>query len=122
LAFSFFVAFRRDPAAATNPDGTIEVFARTALNLDLWQFVLQNPSDPDSWSIPTECACLAPPAPCWNTQPVFPTSDVTLNRAADGRLELYYRGFDGFLYVVRQVDPGSAKKYHPPTSVGVIVE
>lgn len=112
-----------DPAVGVNKDGTLEVFIRTQVNLDLWQFYLQDPSDPNSWSVPRESSCLAPPAPCWNSQPVFPTSDVSVTHdSVDGRLQLYYRGFDGTLYMVQQKEPGSPEEYEPPVQYNVIFE
>jgi len=111
-----------DPAVAVNSDGRIEVFIRAAVNLDLWQFYLQNPADPTSWTVPREAACLTPPAPCWAKQDVFPTSDVYVVYTKEQRVQLYYRGFDGFLYMVQQTTPGDPEKYTPPVSMEVILE
>jgi len=111
-----------DPVMGVDPDGTIELFIRSALNLDLWQFYLTDPTNPTSWSAPREAACIAPPAPCWNTQDVFPTSDVSLVYGPDRRIQLYYRGFDGFLYLVEQSEAGNPALYEPPVSMGVILE
>jgi len=115
-------AWDSDPGAATNPDGSIEVFVRSEANLDLWQFYLKTPSDPNSWAAPRESSCISTGAGCWNTQPVFPTSDTQLLRSSDGKLQIYYRGFDGNLYYVQQSKAGDGTAYDPPVFLDVIVE
>jgi hypothetical protein len=110
--------FDADPTIARNPDGRLELFVRFHNNLDLWQMYMQDPMDPESWSDIRESscvdqdqhtgewACLCPPVDkfkrCnfpspnyWVGSPVFPTSDIqVLNDPIDGRIQLYFRGFD----------------------------
>jgi hypothetical protein len=43
--------------------------------------------------------CAYPAPNYWNTQPIFPTSDITvLNSPKDGRIQLFFRGFEGHMY------------------------
>jgi len=117
-----------DPVAGIDPtDGSVEVFIRYHLNLDLWQLYQTDPSNPEAWSVPRECTCFQPcndtnPEHFWNIAPVFPTSDVTLtNNGPGGAIRLFYRGFDGGLYIV-DAKPGSPHHYYPPAGLGTILE
>jgi len=118
-----------DPSCGVNVDGTVEVFIRNHVNLDLWQVYQLDPNDATSWSDNREASCFTPPN-CktprilyyWNTQPSFPTSDISIvNDPFDSRLQLFYRGFDGALYVCRQTEVG-AHSYSPPLRFDVILE
>jgi len=120
-----------DPACGVNPDGSIEVFIRYSTNLDMWQMYQTDPTDPNAWSDPRECSCVdvgncqnannSDPNAYWNTQPIFPTSDIQIMNAADGSLNIYYRGFNGKLNVIAQKDPVS-HKYWPPMQFPVVLE
>jgi len=117
-----------DPAVGVNPDGSLDVFVRELENLDLWQIYQTDATDPDAWSALRECTCVAMPcndtnpAHYWNRQPVFPTSDVTItNTGPGGALRLFYRGFDGSLYVVDSI-AGSQHQYGPPKQYNTIIE
>ena len=121
-------AWDADPAVGVAPDGTMEVFIRELANLDLWQIYQTDASDPNAWSKPRECTCVETPcndtnpAHYWNKQPVFPTSDVTItNTGPGGALRLFYRGFDGGLYVVDAI-AGSNHQYGPAKGYNVILE
>ncbi len=93
-----------DPVVGVNTDGRVEVFIRFTTNLDVWQYVQADPRDPMSYGTPRESSCvdmaecknstLHPPDSYWNTQPLFPTSDMQIVNAPDGRLQIFYRGFD----------------------------
>jgi hypothetical protein len=53
------------PAVAWQPvNGTLVVFVRQMDDLDLHEFHLENPKDPDSWSMLREPACLCNFPPC----------------------------------------------------------
>eukprot|EP00746_Dinoflagellata_sp_MGD_P003634 gnl/MRDRNA2_/MRDRNA2_107048_c0_seq1.p1 gnl/MRDRNA2_/MRDRNA2_107048_c0~~gnl/MRDRNA2_/MRDRNA2_107048_c0_seq1.p1 ORF type:complete len:284 (+),score=45.54 gnl/MRDRNA2_/MRDRNA2_107048_c0_seq1:93-944(+) len=55
----------------------------------------------------------------WNTQPSFPTSELKLLADHENKLNLIFRGFDGNLYVSRQMKAGDAHgKYEPPVAYG----
>lgn len=55
----------------------------------------------------------------WSTQPSFPTSELNLIADTEGKLNLYFRGFDGNFYVTRQGIAGNAvAKYEPPVMFG----
>jgi len=116
-----------DPAVAVAPDGSLEVFIRQLANLDLWQMYQTDASDPNAWSVPRECSCIV--MPCndtnpndfWNTSPVFPTSDVTITTGPDGWNRLFYRGFDGALYVVDAVQD-KTHHYNPPVGFNTVLE
>jgi len=117
-----------DPAVAVAEDGSLEVFIRQLADLDLWQLYQTDASNPDAWSSPRECSCIV--MPCndtnpndfWNTQPVFPTSDVTILQTGEGGANrLFYRGFDGALYVIDAI-PGKLHKYAPPVGFATILE
>merc|ERR1711964_45507 len=124
-----------DPEVAVNKDGRLELFARFHDNLDLWQMYQQNPKDPTDWSVPRESSCvdqnqttskwycLQPKSTqYWNTQPVFPTSDVNLLVSpVDGRLQLFYRGFDGRMYMSQQANTGNSTHYEPAIVVSANV-
>jgi len=123
------LTFDADPAVGVNPDGTVEVFIRDKNNLDLWQIFQTDPTNADNWSVWRECSCVNYPG-CfepknvyyWNTQPAFPTSDPTIvPDPVDGRLQLFYRGFDGGYYVSRQQQPGN-HDYLPPTRFDITLE
>jgi len=116
-----------DPACGVDADGVTEVYIRYSTNLDLWQLYNTDVDDPNAWSTPRESACVS--LPCndtnpkdyWNTQPVFPTSDITLlNDPSDGHLDMFYRGFDGALYVCNQ-KPGT-HQYTTPRRFDSIFE
>jgi len=118
-----------DPACGVNKDdNTVEVFIRYSRNLDLWQIYQLNAEDPTQWSIARESSCVD--LPCnntshlsfWNTQPIFPTSDISMvSDSSTGQLSLFYRGFDGGLYVVKKKD-SKAHSYWPPSRFDVILE
>eukprot|EP00823_Brevimastigomonas_motovehiculus_P007080 TRINITY_DN6091_c0_g1_i1.p1 TRINITY_DN6091_c0_g1~~TRINITY_DN6091_c0_g1_i1.p1 ORF type:complete len:215 (+),score=42.60 TRINITY_DN6091_c0_g1_i1:33-647(+) len=119
-------SWNSDPTAGMGADGTIEVFIRYTTNLDVWQIYQLNPADPNSWSKPRESSCVdlpcndTDPTHFWNTQPVFPTSDLTmLNDKTDGSIQLYYRGFNGALFRLRQKK--GTHSYNPPEQYDVIV-
>jgi hypothetical protein len=114
-----------DPCVGVNADGTVEVFIRYSSGLDLWQLYQKDANDPNSWSDARDCTCQSVPN-CpqpwndyyWNTQPVFPTSDCqVVPDPADGRLQVYIRGFTGEYYRVRQTAINS-HNYLPPESFG----
>jgi len=118
-----------DPACGVNKDdNTVEVFIRYSRNLDLWQLYQLDAKDPTQWSIARESSCVD--LPCnntshltfWNTQPIFPTSDISMvSDSTTGQLSLFYRGFDGGLYVVKKKD-NTAHSYWPPSRFDVILE
>jgi len=118
-----------DPSCGVNVDGTVEVFIRNHVNLDLWQIYQLDPTKPNSWSDSRGSSCFTKPncsspwaSYYWNTQPSFPTSDISVvNDPIDSRIQIYYRGFDGALYVCRQTDVG-AHSYTPPLRFDVILE
>jgi len=93
--------------------------------LDLWQIYQLSADDAEGWSAMRECTCpTAPSCPpdwdtyFWNTQPVFPTSDCqVVPDPADGRLQVYIRGFTGEYYRVKQRAP-SDHNYLPPENFG----
>jgi hypothetical protein len=59
----------------------------------------------------------------WNTQAVFPTSDLTVSRAnKEGKLRVFYRGFDGLMYSVEQEIAGNSTKYAAPEGWGTLLE
>lgn len=130
--------FDSDPAIGVNPDGTLELFVRFKTNLDMWKFDLKNATDPMSWSTPRETSCVDqdqntalwycigekvgtfgnPASHYWVGQPVFPTSNPTvINDPVDGRIVVYFRGFEGRLYEVHQITPGDGSKYSMPSAV-----
>eukprot|EP00455_Lapot_gusevi_P023491 TRINITY_DN243_c0_g3_i1.p1 TRINITY_DN243_c0_g3~~TRINITY_DN243_c0_g3_i1.p1 ORF type:complete len:200 (+),score=70.04 TRINITY_DN243_c0_g3_i1:54-653(+) len=118
-----------DPAVGVNQDGRIEVFIRYSENLDMWHFQQIDPTNPEQWTPAIESSCVDMAGcahkhgPYWNTQPVFPTSDATVSLSPfDGRMQLFYRGFDGALYVTSQKVAGDPTSYSPPTRYDVIVE
>jgi len=118
-----------DPSCGVNTaDDTVEVFIRYSRNLDLWQIYQLDARDPTQWSIARESSCVD--LPCnntsgksfWNTQPIFPTSDISIvNDPLTGQISLFYRGFDGGLYVVKKKD-SVAHTYWPPSRFDVIIE
>jgi hypothetical protein len=106
-----------DPVAGLSTDGHIDVFIREHMNLDTWQVYQTDATDPEAWSAPRECANVdgsaQPNATFWNTQCTFPTSDLTIqNSPDDGSLELFFRGFDGKLFMCKELHNNS--KYSPP--------
>lgn len=129
-AAAFNGTWDSDPAAGVNLDGRVEVFIRYSTNLDLWRIYQLDPLDATQWSVAEEASCVdmdgcaVKKGPYWNTQPVFPTSDVqVLNDPADGRLQVFYRGFDGALYKVAQtVISNSTAPYGPPQRFDSIFE
>jgi len=118
-----------DPSCGVNKDdNTVEVFIRYSRNLDLWQIYQLDARDPTQWSIARESSCVD--LPCnntshltfWNTQPIFPTSDISVvSDSSTGQLSLFYRGFDGGLYVVKKKD-SQTHSYWPPSRFDVILE
>ena len=54
----------------------------------------------------------------WSRAPIFPTSDISVIHGADGRLKLFYRGFDAGFYMIQQSEPGGSEYYDPPVNVG----
>lgn len=55
----------------------------------------------------------------WSVQPAFPTSELSLIPDTEGKLQLFYRGFDGNLYMTRQGTAGDAvAQYDPPVMYG----
>jgi len=68
----------------------------------------------------------------WNSQAIFPTSDGTFvknpiwnvdgTRNTTGRLVLFFRGFDGGMYSVKQSIPGNSTKYDPPEAWSTLLE
>jgi hypothetical protein len=120
--------FDGDPVVGVNKDGTIEIFIRYATYLDMWQYYQTDPTDPEAWSVAREPSCIELPEVCanstltyWNTQPAFPTSDMSVSAdPVDGRLQVFYRGFDGALYRCAQLVPGDPRHYSPPERYDVI--
>jgi len=56
----------------------------------------------------------------WSTQPTFPTSELVVQPDTEGRLQLFFRGFDGNLYMTRQGTAGDpVGKYTPPMMYGI---
>jgi len=118
-----------DPACGVNKgDNTVEVFIRYSRNLDLWQMYQLDARDPTQWSVARESSCVD--LPCnntgsktfWNTQPIFPTSDISVvSDSSSGQMSLFYRGFDGGLYVVKKKE-STAHSYWPPSRFDVIIE
>jgi len=59
----------------------------------------------------------------WASQPCFPTSELSLLADQEGKLNLFFRGFDGNLYMTRQGTAGDAMgKYEPPVMYGLNAE
>jgi hypothetical protein len=127
--------FDSDPAIGVNADGRLEVFARFHDNLDMWQMHQTDPSDPTKWSIPRESSCVdqdqntatwwcvgmpagtygQPAAHFWVGSPIFSTSNPTvLNHPTTGAIELYFRGFEGHMYEVHQLQAGNSTLYSEP--------
>lgn len=143
--------YDNNPVIVWQPvNGTLVVFVRQMDDLDVHEFHLANPKDPESW-IPVRapsCLCNFPPcenqtkcgteANCdnkgvncddpqhhtaslqyWNSQPIFPTSELQVLADAENKLNLIFRGFDGNLYVVRQETAGDAGgKWETPVMYG----
>lgn len=92
---------------------------------------LLDPTKPTAFERARECSCvdmeecknktLNPPSKFWNTQPAFPTSNPVVMQDADGNLEVWYRGFNGQMFRVRQRASGDGSIYYPPESMGVQV-
>jgi hypothetical protein len=136
--------FDADPVVGRNKDGRLEVFVRFQENLDTWQLYQTDPKDPTSWTIPRESSCVDQDQDtgiwyCLHdgtpveqshqhywivSNPVFPTSDFAiLNDPVDGRLRLWYRNFDGHMYMVEQKVPGQSDAYTAPQLIsGVLME
>lgn len=131
-------SFDADPAIGKNIDGRLEIFARFEDNLDLWQMYQISADDPTKWTTPREGSCvdedqdtavwhcLKPGLPLKQTydnywiieSPVFPTSDVTvLRNETSGKLQVYFRNFEGHLYVVEQLEASNSNKYAVPRIV-----
>jgi len=117
-----------DPAVTLAADGSLEVFIRQLADLDLWQIYQTDPKDPNAWSNPRECSCMT--MPCndtnpkdfWNSSPVFPTSDISiLHTGPNHSPRLFYRGFDGGLYVIDAI-PGQLHQYSPPQGFETVIE
>ncbi|GBG31913.1 Hypothetical Protein FCC1311_081382 [Hondaea fermentalgiana] len=127
--------FDADPNIGKNADGRLEIFARFEENLDLWQMHQTDPNDPTSWSHPREGSCvdqdqdtsiwhcLEPGMPDVQTtasywiidSPVFPTSDISvLRNETSGKLQVYFRNFEGHLYMVEQIEAGASDQYTVP--------
>lgn len=119
-----------DPACGVNIDNRVECYIRYSTNLDVFQIYQTDAQNPDAWSTPRESSCVdmeicktRPKELYWNTQPIFPTSDLTIvNSPVDGRLQVFYRGFDGGLYMSQQAQVSSSQLYLPPVRYDVIVE
>lgn len=127
------MTFDTDPAAGINSNGQIELFSRFTGFIDLWQIYQEDPKDPLSWSKPREgccmCAAVSPDDcpwcinckkgdPCdanyFSDHAPFPTSAATvIMRPIDKKLEVQYRGFDGRMYSLVQVEAGNPFKYEP---------
>merc|ERR1711934_529836 len=58
----------------------------------------------------------------WNSQAVFPTNNPTFIRTKDDKLKIYFRGFDGQMYSVQQVEAGNSTKYTSPDGYGTLLE
>jgi hypothetical protein len=135
-------AFDSDPAVGVNTDGRLEIFVRFKDNLDLWKFDQMNASDPTSFNTPRETSCVdqdqntalwyclgenigiagSPAKHYWVGQPIFPTSNPTIvNDPSDGRLRLYFRGFEGLLYESHQLTPGNGSRYSTPHLVSSVI-
>jgi len=117
-----------DPTVAVAADGSLEVFVRQLANLDLWQMYQTDASNPEAWSAPRECSCVdmpcndTNPEDFWNTSPVFPTSDVNIIPSGpNGANRLFYRGFDGSLYVCDAL-ADKLHHYSPPRGFDTILE
>ena len=53
---------------------------------------------------------------------IFPTSNPTIvNDPSDGRLRLYFRGFEGLLYESHQLTPGNGSRYSTPHLVSSVI-
>lgn len=131
--------FWDDPVAIVNDDGRIEVFIRLKSDNDLWQIYQQDAKDPLSFTQPRGPTCLCNFPPCvdqnqtkcgvsqncdnqgldcsdpsvpagWNNHAPFPTSNMNAMKV-DGRVQVVYRGFDGRMYMDRQVTPGNSTRY-----------
>lgn len=136
--------FDADPVVGRNKDGRLEIFIRFQENLDTWQLYQKDPNDPTSWTVPRESSCVDQDQDTgiWHclyngtpdkqshdhywivSNPVFPTSDFSvLNDPVDGRLRLWYRNFDGHMYMVEQKVPGMSDAYTAPQLIsGVLME
>jgi hypothetical protein len=110
------------------------VFFRFATNLDLWQMYMTDPDDfMGSWTTPREGSCVDQDqntGTWWCIEPrdenywivdspVFPTSNPNvLNDPKDGRLVLYFRTFQGGMYMLKQSSVGNSTHWDTPTRVG----
>lgn len=141
------------PQMIAQKDGTLVVFTRQMDDLVPHEMHLTNPKDPDSWSPmrgPT-CLCNFPACPgqtkcgvlkscdnkgvdCdkhpasspefWHTQgPVFPTSELSLLLDGEDKINMFFRGFEGAYYRIKQVKAGDAAgKYGSADSFNVEIE
>jgi len=133
--------FDADPAIGVNKDGRLEIFARFETNLDLWQMYQSDAQDPRSWSQPREPSCVDQDqtTSVWHcldqnggtpstqstdhyytvSNPVFPTSDISvMNDPADGRIQFWFRNFEGHMYMMKQSIAGNSSRYDPPEVMG----
>ena len=137
--------FDSDPAIGVNKDGRLEVFARFHGNLDMWQMYQTDAKDPTKWSTPRESSCVdqdqntalwwclgmpagkygQPAEHFWVGEPIFSTSNPTvLNDPTTGAIQIFFRGFEGHLFEVHQIEPGNSTSYSYPKVVApeIIVE
>merc|ERR1719456_1773652 len=119
LAGNKTLKFNGNPAVGVNKDGRIEVFFQAVANLDMWQIYQKDPKDPTSWSEVRESSCVDYAHGCRKDQfywvesdagshgvpgtPVFSTSNpVVATNPMDGRLQLFFRCFQGDLFFLQQ--------------------
>eukprot|EP01006_Ploeotia_vitrea_P038622 TRINITY_DN66257_c1_g1_i2.p1 TRINITY_DN66257_c1_g1~~TRINITY_DN66257_c1_g1_i2.p1 ORF type:complete len:222 (+),score=93.83 TRINITY_DN66257_c1_g1_i2:33-668(+) len=108
------ITFDADPACAANVDGRIECFIRGHESLAMWGFHQTDASDPLSWAEPGQLM--------FHHAFTFPTSVSAVLLDSTGRLNVYLRGFDGQLYMGKQLQPGSSTQYSPMSAQHVLIE
>jgi len=127
--------FDGDPVVTRNLDGRLEVFMRFEENLDLWQMHQLRANDPNRWSMPRESSCVDQDQETtvwfclgsgssvnqssknyWIVEaPVFPTSDLTaLRDEVSGKIQVFFRNFEGHLFMVEQLKAGNSMRYSVP--------
>mmetsp|Transcript_13939 Transcript_13939/g.24918 ORF Transcript_13939/g.24918 Transcript_13939/m.24918 type:complete len:245 (+) Transcript_13939:163-897(+) len=127
--------FDGDPAIGRNEDGRLEVFMRFRDNLDLWQIYQTDVNDPSKWSMPREGSCVDQnqTTAVWSClgegfpdkqstehyfiidSPAFTTSNlVVLPHPKSGKIQVFFRNFEGHMYKLEQVEAGDSTKYSSP--------
>lgn len=122
--------FDGDPALGVNEDGRLEIFVRFRENLDLWQLYQPNAADPSKWTVPRESSCvdqdqesgkwfcLSHDSYWVGENPAFPTSNIAvLRHPTTSKLQVFFRNFEGHMYMVEQKNKGDSRYYTPPVLV-----